>query len=746
MSLQRRHGHGRLRLRNDVARPSIRRTTIIVGLAACVNLGLASSGALGQDADDRFEIPSGSSIQVTGDHVFVVSPDAPARALDVRAARLSVDRRRAALTESTTRSRFYVADPSAPASRVWDRIVIVGSPMDDGDFEPWALSSGSTQPVLLVDIAPGPLPCDAGAVTICGERMVFAADDSIEPGARYGSSSYWATDGTPAGSRRIASSSGFAAEWIAASGGTAVGAFGRIGIDGRTVIVTDGTPEGTAFDSVDRVDIGPVSFASDGFWCGRPLFPGANFVLPSIVRYSGDGRPGERIELAAAAASDVPRSVLSLGTVVLFDAWDDVAGLELRAADGVSPPVLLIDAVAGPDGGSVADLQSVLERAVFTTRTSSGLRALWGTDGTPGGTAQLAPATGDATVVRVVGTNESGCYFTLEAQGAETLWVTDGTIPGTRAVVSARDGTPEAPTAYRLDRSTLWFAASDEAHGLEPWFSDGTPKGTCRAADVWPGPHGSGPRFPKGEAGFVEAASPGRGRELWRLDRGRARRGPDLSPGLRDSEILWVHGAAGGANVIHAIADVGGETQELVAVKAWPRLRGYAGIDSDADGFADDVERLLGTSVSDEHSTPIADRVTVAGRPEYASAEFRTAPDHSTVVVIVIQVPAPLSAAVGEIGVTCDVGGAVAACRFHEGESTVDARFGSFERSFDAGSGVLSIVGSFSVVRDDVPRAGSRRTMTFTVGSKRFQATAQARSLRHRVLNVIRLVTGSRVR
>jgi len=81
------------------------------------------------------------------------------------------------------------------------------------------------------------------------------------------------------------------------------------------------------------------------------------------------------------------------------------------------------------------------------------------------------------------------------------LWRTDGTPEGTALLKDVWPGSDSglrqetAPEVFVLeDQGLVLFAASDGESGEELWQTDGTPEGTVRVADVWPGPGSSVPR------------------------------------------------------------------------------------------------------------------------------------------------------------------------------------------------------------------------------------------------------------
>src|SRR6185295_16912822 len=69
----------------------------------------------------------------------------------------------------------------------------------------------------------------------------------------------------------------------------------------------------------------------------------------------------------------------------------------------------------------------------------------------------------------------------------------------------------------RTDSGVLFFAASDPAHGMELWRTDGTPQGTFRLTDVCPGRCSSQPgSFEIFDGALYFSADDGvSGTELW---------------------------------------------------------------------------------------------------------------------------------------------------------------------------------------------------------------------------------------
>jgi ELWxxDGT repeat protein len=123
------------------------------------------------------------------------------------------------------------------------------------------------------------------------------------------------------------------------------------------------------------------------------------------------------------------------------------------------------------------------------------IEALWKTDGTSAGTAQLS-------LVNVPRGSEPGrwgasggvFYFrSSTGGGGDELWRSDGTSTGTRRVADIVPGPQGSDPSFitaapRPDAPNgIYFMAKDEADGTELWYSDGTEAGTRRVAPLLAG-------------------------------------------------------------------------------------------------------------------------------------------------------------------------------------------------------------------------------------------------------------------
>lgn len=142
-------------------------------------------------------------------------------------------------------------------------------------------------------------------------------------------------------------------------------------------------------------------------------------------------------------------------------------------------------------------------------------QGVWATDGTPGGTEQLAPAHA-GTPIRVIPGRVPGdpprAFFNA---GENQLFVSDGTQAGT---LELADGDYAGQSI--LLGETLLFTRDHEDIGIELWRTEGTAASTELVADLWPGEPSSYPSFLGSVGGLAifSAYSETGGLELWRSD------------------------------------------------------------------------------------------------------------------------------------------------------------------------------------------------------------------------------------
>jgi len=267
-------------------------------------------------------------------------------------------------------------------------------------------------------------------------------------------SEVWATDGTAAGTQRLAQSETPHGEAMVlgtlADGRLAVG---FSGLSAAEVWVTDGTAAGT-----ERLQ---------------------NAALDGLVSVSG-----------------------SLGQLadgrMLFVAVDESHGRELWVTDGTAAGTQLVkDINTAGDALSGTDIIATFDgRVVFAADDGSHGRELWISDGTEAGTFLLVEAN--------PGAGRSGLYQAqlmddgrliissarvpvadYVVEGSD-LWITDGSVAVTvRLYTGTTDYAPGLLGA--LGDGRLLLTAKDATHGIELWVTDGTAAGTALVKDIRPG-------------------------------------------------------------------------------------------------------------------------------------------------------------------------------------------------------------------------------------------------------------------
>jgi ELWxxDGT repeat protein len=215
--------------------------------------------------------------------------------------------------------------------------------------------------------------------------------------------------------------------------------------------VTDGTPGGTKelnhIDGTYRFGLSPAHFAvfganalfegnaavgessadaRDGLWITDETDPGTTEIKPSHANsggiFAGDFDPGFAL----------------LGGKMLFEGKDDKNHAGLWVTDGTSKGTSVLKVAKADSEGLFSTIDArftVLgKKALFARTDSHGVVNLWVTDGTPGGTVELAPKGASPSGlypadITVFGT--TALFQGVDESGTAGLWVTDGTSGGT---------------------------------------------------------------------------------------------------------------------------------------------------------------------------------------------------------------------------------------------------------------------------------------------------------------------------
>jgi ELWxxDGT repeat protein len=355
-------------------------------------------------------------------------------------------------------------------------------------------SGGQAAPLPGTDVPldfPGP-----SELTVSGGLAYFLSDrgtDGVE---------LWRTDGSPAGTARLAVFHDKTLRYLRDLGGNLV--FLATSTDGGQPVFSfwksDGTPAGTAS------------------WLGLP---------PETVRIS---------------------AVTALGPELYFFLRSETASQVFRSdgTAGGTRSLLQESDLCGDFFGEEGRFARAGGLVYFTACGERGLY-LYRTDGTAAGTTTALPGSDPDAVPpapRALFEFQGELYYFggnpgLDTLASSVLW--RGRTAATAAPLKAvgfQYFDPIQPEFTVLD-GRLYFRAWDAAHGFELWRTDGTAAGTVLVRDATPGPASSDPRGLVATGGrlWFSALDPDHGRELWTSDGTRqgTRRVTDLAPGVPSS-------------------------------------------------------------------------------------------------------------------------------------------------------------------------------------------------------------------
>lgn len=426
---------------------------------------------------------------------------------------------------------------------------IHGATAGDGSFvfaadggsgmEPWRSDGTADGTVLLAEINPGATDifdeysAISAAFADLDGTLVFLADD------RENQSYLWQSDGSASGTSLIP---GAVTEQFYTSSLMPVG---------ERLYYSMYSPEaGNELWELASLD-GPGQLVAD-------IHPGTNgsYLEPfavldgELILAADDGQHGMELwapydegllfDIEPGPASSYPREPTVLNGVLYFLTASGAIWRTNATAAGTAP---VAPVAAGYDARMVASSNRL---AIATSTT--GLGALWFSDGSPQGTtriADLAPVTeAESTFARLFAFAGDTLVFSAGdgLHGIE-LWRSDGTFAGTELLVDISPGpASSSPDAAVSRGDAVFFFADDGVHGREPWVTDGTPAGTHLVADIRPGLLSSHSRSEDGALRvgdvFVFAASDSAdGLELWRSDGTAAGTAPvqDIAPGACSS-------------------------------------------------------------------------------------------------------------------------------------------------------------------------------------------------------------------
>jgi ELWxxDGT repeat protein len=190
--------------------------------------------------------------------------------------------------------------------------------------------------------------------------------------------------------------------------------------------------------------------------------------------------------------------------------------LELWATDGTAAGTRLVKDVNPAGSSNPSSMVALDGRLYFLADTSSG-RELWRSDGTTEGTERVAPFHDPGASIRSL-TVAGRRLFIVTGDASSQNWQIWVINAAGEAVRVLRVAAAEEIRPFAVGDKVAFSLTDDR--GREPWWSDGTPEGTRRAADICPGPCSSGAFVIGSYSGraVLSATDGTSGREPWLTD------------------------------------------------------------------------------------------------------------------------------------------------------------------------------------------------------------------------------------
>ncbi len=391
---------------------------------------------------------------------------------------------------------------------------------DDGvhGYEPWITDGTTNGTFLLADCNPGGPSGYAFYPTVMGNEIYWCSRN----GNKY---DLWKSDGTTAGTKRVLA--GLKYQWYyPVCFGNKILFRGYGSNSGYEPWVTDGTQSGTKMllDALPGTSSGgcyyPVPLGNKCYFFSNTASP-SNYAL-----FETDGTTAGTKQVKAGYRGPWYYPI-PLGNRIVFSGSTSALGSEPWVTDGTAGGTFnLADIRPGTASGYFSYPAVMGGKVYFQAYTSNGRsQAIWVTDGTKAGTKMVStksryfhfPVTA-GNVIFFRG------YSSTPLHGYE-LWKTDGTDAGTVEVKDINSGSRSSYPAFitPVIANKVVFSADDGLNGTELWISDGTASGTKLLQDIYPGMGKTRPSYPSPfldvEGTTYFTANDGvHGTELWKSD------------------------------------------------------------------------------------------------------------------------------------------------------------------------------------------------------------------------------------
>ncbi len=417
----------------------------------------------------------------------------------------------------------YGMDPDASNNPSFSNAVAIGgttyySAHDANGWELWKSDGTSAGTVMVKDIWTGSAGGGFGNssfptnLTVMGTNIYFKASD--------GSSGYelWKSDGTSAGTVRVADISGGAGS---------------------------GSP--TQLTPMNNVLYFVATDGSTGY---------------ELWKYDPSTSTTSQVkDIATGANSSWPGSLTAvqtaLGWRLFFTADDGTNGREPWVSDGTSAGTFMLKNIypgnlsSNPSYLTAFTPQGGTPMAYFAAADDVNGNELWRSDGTSAGTIlikDINPGAGGSSPSFLTAIGQTLYFGAWTPDIGNELWRSDGTAAGTALVKDLDPGVSNSTPCFLTNlNGTLYFQAQTTANGRELWRSDGTTAGTSMAADLNPGALDSDPSnlVVVGNAVYFTATTPFYGYELYKANAIGVTLVRDIDPGIDSSRPLNLVNANG---------------------------------------------------------------------------------------------------------------------------------------------------------------------------------------------------------
>jgi ELWxxDGT repeat protein len=402
--------------------------------------------------------------------------------------------------------------------RLGDRLVYV-APNGTSGWELWTSDGTKNGTKMLRDINPGVANSDPTDLTVLKGKVYFRASDGTH------GFELWRTDGTTSGTTMVKDAYPGAGDGVESEGelvatSTRLYFPGDSDLDGVELWTSDGTSFGTRLildaysgangthpNGLTRWGDKVIFQADDGDNGEEPWMSGGTAATTSILK---DIRPD---------GSSTPEEFTVVSPTKVFFTAYSTSGRQIWQTNGTAAGTAVVDAAS--TGTLPQHLVALGDRVLYTALTPGMGRELWGTDGTAAHTAlvkDINPIAGAGSFIDEMTVYNGRAYFRgAGADQDDELWRTDGTSAGTFQLKNIALTGDSTPYGFISEGGYLYFNARADGVGSELFRTNGTASGTMMVRDIYPGPQSSSPLPMQAVSNtlFFRASDAAHGAELW---------------------------------------------------------------------------------------------------------------------------------------------------------------------------------------------------------------------------------------